>query len=335
MVFTTILLISASATIPSCNASQRPHTRSAQSTFNRYEYASLHMGSRCSIVVYAPTERSAADAVRDAFAMIHQVELALSDYNPESESMCATSQPHGQWVPASPVFLDVMMLCQQFYELSDGAFDPTIGVYTHLWRQAKQIGSIPTQDELAIAKSSFGFSHVRLDTENQRIRFDRPDMIIDFGAIGKGYAADRALQVLKEHGLDIALVDLGGDLALGNAPPDSFDGWSVSVQTGLGLDWETSMHSSGLATSGDLERFYQHQGIRYSHIIDPRTGLGLTQASAVTVHAADATTADALASIVSIVGDEFVDRFEKEFPGTRFWVVSSPIDGLENSRSAD
>lgn len=331
MVFTMILFTIASATILSCSASQRPQERSAQSTFNRYEYASLHMGSRCTIVLYAPSERAAANAARSAFDKIHEIELVLSDYNPQSESMQATAQPHGQWVSASPVFLDVMERSQQFYKLSNGAFDPTVGVYTYLWRRAKQSNSIPTHSQLKNAQRSAGFDHIDIDLPNQRIRFNRPQMILDFGAIGKGYAADRALDVLRDHGFHIALIDLGGDLAFGQSPPDHPNGWSVTIQTGISTDWQTSIHSSGLATSGDLERHYESNGVRYSHIIDPRTGMGITDARAVSVKAHDATTADALASIVSILGDEMTKQLESQFPGVQIWVVQA--DTLNNANN--
>jgi FAD:protein FMN transferase len=316
-VFNLILLLGASALIMSCGATNKSLTRSEQCTLNRYEYASIHMGSRCSIVLYAPTENQAAEAVNKAFVRIAQVEQVLSDYRSNSESMLATSQPSGEWVPASPTFIEVLELSKGFFEISEGAFDPTVGVYTHLWRSAKNTNRIPTQDELAIAKYSVGFEHVSVDHQNMRVRFDRPNMILDFGAIGKGYAADCALAVLSDLGYDSAIVDLGGDLAIGRSPPGDAVGWVVTVQPGNSAEWSSQWSSSGIATSGDLERHYVYRGIRYSHILDPRTGLGVTYPRAVTVVAEDAATADALASIVSVVGEGAISLLQSEFSGVQ------------------
>lgn len=291
-------------------------------TPSRYEYASIHMGSRCSIVLYATSESHAAAIAQAAFDEIAKVEDALSDYRPSSESMRATSQPSGTWVQVSHLLIDVLHKSMEFFQLSDGAFDPTVGRFTHLWRQAKKESRIPYPIELDEAAHAVGFSFIELDSTNDRVRFMREGMILDFGAIGKGYAADKALEVIRMNGITMALVDVGGDIALGDPPMTDTNGWSVSVQAGTGAEWTAPLHSCAIATSGDLERHYEHEGVRYSHILDPRTGIGVSHRRAVTVIAHDGTTADSVASIVSVLGESIIPKLEDQFPGIQILIES-------------
>lgn len=321
ILFTLVLLFCANAPLISC-AAHTPHPASAQSTPTRYEYASIQMGSRCSIVLYADSEPTAAAAAEHAFDAIAAIEETLTDYRPNSEAMRATQQPAGQWIEISPVFTDVLKQSRFFFRLSNGAFDPTVGGFTRLWRAAGSEQRIPTAQELGHARQAVGFDLVELDAERQRVRFLKPRMILDFGAIGKGYAADRALDVLREHGINAAMVDLGGDLALGDPPPNHSEGWRISVQPGNSAEWSAPLHNAAIATSGDLERHYEHNGIRYSHILDPRTGVGVTIPRAVTVIAQDATTADAAASIVSVLGESAIPPLRAYFPGIHIRIAT-------------
>lgn len=320
------LLLGAIAPIISCAATNQ-HAASAQSTPSRYEYASIQMGSRCTITLYADTEASAAQAAERAFDTIAAIEEILSDYRPNSEAMRVTTQPVGSRITISSTLTEVLSRSQSFYERSNGALDPTVGRFTHLWRAAKRAQRIPSDQELDSARPSVGFDLVDLDAANNRVRFLQPDMILDFGAIGKGYAADEALQSLRDDGFPNAMVDMGGDLALGDPPPDQPKGWRISVQPGNSAEWSTPIHNAAVATSGDLERHYEHAGVRYSHILDPRTGRGITAPRAVTVIAADATTADAAASIVSVLGAPAIEQLQARFPGIQIRIaVGEPFD---------
>ena len=325
--FTLTLLLGANAPLVSC-AANNTHAASGQSTPTRYEFASIQMGSRCSITLYTDSEPRAAAAAEHAFDTIAAIEDALSDYRPNSEAMRATAQPAGRWIAISPVLNEVLARSHEFFLLSSGAFDPSVGSITHLWRAAKREQRIPTPEQISQAQESVGFDLIELDRINHRVRFQRPEMILDFGAIGKGYAADEALRVLRTHGITVALVDMGGDLALGDPPPEHPEGWQISVQTGNSVGWSTRIHSAAIATSGDLERYFEHNGVRYSHILDPRTGMGITAPRAVTVIAPDSTTADAAASIVSVLGQHAVPILEEAFPGIQIRIeTGSPSGG--------
>ena len=277
------------------------------------------MGSRCQIILYSSSESEAAHAAKEAFEVVADIENALSDYRSDSESMMATAHGANQWVPISHTLTHVLKRCEELHTLSCGAFDPTVGAYTHLWRDAKRNGTVPTTTQLRFTKQSVGFTNIELDAQQRRVRFLKPGMILDFGAIGKGYAADRALDTLRTLGICSALVNIGGDLTLGDPPPENPDGWSVEVHTGHDTLWKTRLHSVSIATSGDSERFYLHEGVRYSHIIHPKTGMGITNQPSVTVIAGDGATADAAASIVSVLGESGVQLLKQEYKDIRIY----------------
>lgn len=283
------------------------------------------MGSRCSIVIEAESETQAAGAAGAAFEEIVRIEAVLSDYRPDSESMrLMQRQPH-TWHPVSATLLEMLVESEDIHRKTGGAFDPTIGVYTHLWRSGTQ----PTPEELAAAATRMGMGHIEIDAEHARIRFDTAGMILDFGGVGKGYAAQRALELIRSKGFRVAQVDMGGDLALGDPPSDHPRGWRVKIVTGLGDARVEYLSNCAVATSGDLERFYEYRGVQYSHIVDPFTGLGMTERRAVTVIAPDATLADALASAASVVGRGGVDALGKAYPSASIEIVSRPVGGSE------
>lgn len=283
------------------------------------------MGSRCTIVLFAPDEPAAAQAAGAAFDKIAQIERVLTDYDPKSEAMVVTTLATDQWHPISMTLLDVLLLSRDIHNRTDGAFDPTVGAYTHLWRAAKREGGIPTRDELALASASVGFDHLRIDPMSSTLRFDTAGIILDFGGIGKGYAARVALDLLRDRGFPIASIDMGGDLALGDPPPDHRRAWRVEIATGLDASRVTWVANRAVATSGDLERYFEHDGVRYSHILDPRTGMGIAQRRAATVIAPDAATADALASAISVLGEGHINELECRFPGVSIELVTRSL----------
>lgn len=302
-----ILILSAGcllAVLGSCSSSRAVPHSSEHYTLKRYSYARIMMGSRCRIILYAPNEAVAADAADAAFDEVSRIEQILTDYNPNSEAMRVMQLTHGEWHPVSATLSDILAISLQIHQQSNGAFDPTIGALTHLWRHTTQLDRIPTEPELDRARASSGFEQLELNQEASTIRFLTQGMILDFGGIGKGYAADHALEVLARHGYRSTMVEIGGDLALGDPPPFGTLGWNIEVQTGVGEAKHMTLSNCGIATSGDIERHITFNGVRYSHILDPRTGIGLTEQRAVTVIAKDGTTADALASSYSILRDK-------------------------------
>lgn len=309
--------------LPSCAWKHARSQQKTHSTPNRYTYARLLMGSRCKILLYAESERQAAAAATAAFDEIARIETILTDYNPESESMRVLRKQPNQWHAISSSLYDMLTESKALYELSSGAFDPTIGACTHLWRRTTKAGRIPSDDERAQALASSGFNKLILDPDSHRLMFTTSGMILDFGGIGKGYAADRALEVLTRQGITQAMIDLGGDLVLGDSPPDNPIGWRIDIQTGLTESTTQHISNNAIATSGDLEQHFVYQGQRYSHILDPQTALGITHPIAVTVIAPDATTADAIASMISVLGPDWSNTLP-DLPATTLVTVVTP-----------
>jgi thiamine biosynthesis lipoprotein len=295
---------------------------SIQTNSKLYQYARICMGSRCTIVIEADTESKAARTAAAAFEEISRVEMVLSDYREDSEAMRLMAGSPDVWHPVSETLFEILTRSRDIHIRTLGAFDPTIGPFTHLWRQP----SMPDADQVRDAAQHVGFNRILLDISSRSVRFDADAMILDFGGIGKGYTAQRALDIITDMGYPVARVDMGGDLALGDPPSDQPIGWRVEIVTGLGEVHSEFLSNCAIATSGDLERFYVHDGTRYSHIVDPSTGYGITERRAVTVIAPDATVADALASAVSVVGVDGLRAIQAEYPQARILLITRPMD---------
>ncbi|MCA9299600.1 MAG: FAD:protein FMN transferase, partial [Phycisphaerales bacterium] len=183
---------------------------------------------------------------------------------------------------------------------SGGAFDPTCGPVVRLWRAARKDHHRPDPDLLSDAQGRTGWTKVRLQGAHATLE---PGMRLDFGGIGKGYAADQALTLLRERGFPSALVDIGGDMAIGDPPPGR-DAWKIEVELRGTTRPLLQVANVGVATSGDLYQFVEIEGVRYSHIVDARTGEALHTPTVACVVAPDATGADALASAASVLGPD-------------------------------
>jgi thiamine biosynthesis lipoprotein len=258
-------------------------------------------------VVYAPSDAAAREGRRAAFDRIAAIDAALSDYRRASEVMRVCRGAGGDPLPVSRDFVSVWRVASRLKAASDGAFDVSAGPLTRVWRRARRQSAWPDTSELETARALTGARglevHVQPDGTGTA-RLARPGMCLDFGGIAKGYAADEALAALRARGMESALVAAGGDIALG-APPPGAEGWTVAIAP---LDEHPApegpliLAHAGVSTSGDAELWLDAGGVRYSHIIDPRTGRPLTGHRSVTVIARDATWSDALATAVSVVG---------------------------------
>lgn len=279
----------------------------AEVVLERFEFQRMAMGGKVRLVFYAPDEPRARHAAIAAFAEIEAVEQAISDWRDSSEVRQVEArllESPGQPVPISEILASCLARSLEASRESDGAFDVTIAPVVSLWRTARRAGGMPPEEARREAISLVGHRRVALHGEPPRTVTAPPGTRFDFGGIGKGFGADRALAELRRRGVTRAIVELGGDFAVGEAPPDTA-GWRVEVRTGLGDERIVLvLRDCGVATSGDLEQFAEIDGVRYSHLVDPRTGLGLTRSIAATVIARDGATADALATATSVLGAE-------------------------------
>ena len=273
---------------------------------DRFEYTEPQMGVPFRIVLYAPGRAEADEAARAAFARIAALNAILSDYEFDSElSRLSRTAGSGEAVPVSLELWLVLERAQELARRSNGAFDVTVGPLVSLWRRARRDQELPESRRLEAALAATGWRHLELDSRHRTARLAVPRMRLDLGGIAKGYAVDEALRVLRERGVRRALVSGGGDLAVSEPPPGK-PGWRIEVPPLEGADAAEPGHvllrNAGLATSGDTFQFVELGGVRYSHIVDPRTGLGLTDHSLVTVIARDGLTADGLSTALSVQG---------------------------------
>lgn len=286
------------------------------------------MGVPWTITVCTTNEATGRGAIAAGFAEVERLERVLSDYDPESElSRLSAATPMAS---ATPVSRDLWRVLEQAVALRDrtgGGFDPAIGRLTTLWRQSRRSERLPVTEKLNTALATVGPDALQLDPTTHGVQLPKPGTRLDLGGIGMGYAADRALEAIAAAGVTAAMVDASGDVAVSAAPPGSA-GWRIEVASLDMGETERSQRRESLlladaavTTSGDAFQVVEIDGRRYSHIVDPRTGLGVPGPAAVTVIAPDCTTADALATAASVLGPEEGLRLVAATPGCAARVI--------------
>ncbi|MDP6539082.1 MAG: FAD:protein FMN transferase [Planctomycetota bacterium] len=269
-----------------------------------YTEARTAMGTRFSITVYAPDHETARDGLEAAFARIESLDARLSDYDPHSELSRLSLAPVGEAVAVSEDLWRVLTEAERVHALSGGAFDVSVGALSRLWRSARRHGSLPDPERLERALAATGAHLLTLDPTSRAVRLHAEGMRLDLGGIAKGFALDEALAALRSRGLPRAMVDGGGDLLLGQPPPRRA-AWRVAVETGAeagSARVRLELANAAVATSGDGFRHAVIDGVRISHVIDPRTGAGLTDSPVSTVVAPSGMLADAWASALCVLG---------------------------------
>jgi len=284
----------------------------ASAPLERFEFARPAMGTEFRLVFFARDGARASIAAEAAFARIAALERVLSDYDPSSElARLGRRSDEGaptESIPVSDELFALLSTAEDVARASGGAFDVTVGPLSRLWRRAQRQGEPPGEARLSEAMQAVGFEKLLLEREARSVRLLARGMRLDPGGIGKGLALDAALGVLAEHGIERALVVGGGDVAASAAPPGRA-GWNVGI---AGLDSAEPAHDragtrlllahAALSTSGDLVRSFELDGVRYAHILDPRTGGALTERRLASVLAPRAARADAWATALAVLG---------------------------------
>lgn len=301
----------------------------------RHEFVRVEMGVTFRIALYADSESTANKGAQAAFARIAELNQILSDYDSTSELMrlCRLAEP-GKPVKVSPDLLTVMEHAQRVSGQSSGAFDTTVGPVVRLWRRARRRHRLPMEERLRQAMGVVDYRFVKVDRCAGTITLNKPGIRLDLGGIAKGYAADEALKVLRAHGINRAMVDGSGDIVVGDAPPGE-PGWRIGIAPLDAPDGPPSRYlcltNISVATSGDAFQFVEIDGVRYSHIVDPATGLGLTTPSSVTIVARDGISADSLASAVSVLGPEKGIELLNRLPDVEGLVVYRQNDQIRTA----
>ncbi len=266
----------------------------------RFEYSQVHMGGEVKLSLYAVHEETAEAAAKAAFARFAELEQVMSNYRPSSEVRQLSTQP-GKKVKASADLMSILAAAQRISKVTDGAFDATAAPVIQLWRQARETKTMPdVRDALKLV----GYEKLKIDSDTETVLLETPGMHIDLGGIGKGYACDEAMKVISDHFVFRALIEAGGDM-LASGPPPGTRGWSVAVR---GLDNRTfNLAYGAISTSGDASQFVEIDGKRYSHIVDPRTGMAVTSRIQATAFSQWATVTDASATALCVGGRGLIE----------------------------
>jgi len=274
------------------------------------------MGTEGTLMVLLPdggaSEERAAGMLEAAVAPVNRVMRTMNTYDPDSEVSRLNRLGAGEAVELSPDTMRVLKESVRFSRLSGGAFDVTYAPLRTLWRAAQRDDRLPTEEEIRKAQEAIGAD--KLELSDHAARFSRPAMEVDLGGIAKGYGIDLAAEALLAAGCTSGLVEIGGDLRL-IGHREGGEKWKVQTRDprpGVHEPMYLRLADAAVATSGDYARYFTVQGRRLSHIVDPRTGRPVSDMPSVTVVAPDATTADALATAISVLGPkegvELIDR---------------------------
>ena len=287
----------------------------------RVEQVRYHMGTLWTVETQGP---GATVAMEAAFAEIGRLDRLLSTYRDDSELSRLNRDGSRGWVPVSAETRNLVSRALRYASASDGAFDPTVGPLVQLWGFKHMDYRFPSDAAIAKAKERVGFRHVEVDPA-RGIRFRKPGIEVELGAIAKGYAVDRAVALLKGRGMTMARVDAGGNQGVLGQPPEG-DRWVFGIRhprrDGDVLGW-TTLQAGGISTSGDAERGFWKDGVRYGHVIDARTGKPSQGVLSVTVVAPDAETADALSTTLYVLGPDRGRALLTRMPGTEaLWVMA-------------
>ncbi len=273
----------------------------------------LVMGTFAHIIAVAPDSKTANKCIETAFEKIAEIEELASFHSTTSEIARINRSAYEAPVKVSKSIFEVLEKAVRFGELSNGAFDITVGPLVELWRLAGETNSVPNDNELAVAHSRVGYEKLILDSNEMSVQFAVEGMKVDLGGIAKGYAIDKAVEAMQNCGAAGGMVDIGGDIKCFGTGPNGRENWRIGLEDPKKADESIGtsellgvlkLTNIAVATSGDYRRFALIGGKKYSHIIDAKTGSGSNRLSSVTIFAKSAVDADALATAVSVMGPE-------------------------------
>ena len=264
------------------------------------------MGSNFELTVLASNEDQANNYIEMAVAEIIRIEQLVSSWDPKSQTSSINKNAGIKPVKVSQELLSLIQTCRSFSQLTDGAFDISYASLDLIWKFDGSMKEMPTEEAIKKSIELVGFEHIVLDEENLTVYLPKKGMKIGFGAIGKGYAADKARTLLKENGAIAGIINASGDMTVWGKQSNGED-WKVAITNPLNKEESFArlpVKSGAVVTSGNYEKFVVFNGVSYSHIIDPRTGYPTRGIASVTVFANNAEIADALATAVFVMGVE-------------------------------
>lgn len=268
----------------------------------RYEYSEQKMGTEFRIVFYTDDSQLADKVQKESFDRIERFDEIFSDYNIDSRaSQLSSFAGKDTLIDLKGAMRFMISRTMAVCSFTDGIFDVTIGPLTKLWRRAFRRNEFPSDIEIQEAKAKVGCEFVH-HTEDHKLRLEKAGMRLDFGGVAKGFAIDDVMRHIQRQGILSVLIEGGGDIRVGKAPPDK-EGWEIALENGEIM----VLSDIAIASSGSTYKYLEHEGIKYSHIINPHTGYGITNPKTVTVKAATCFMADMIATTFCIAGHKGIE----------------------------
>jgi thiamine biosynthesis lipoprotein len=304
-----------------------------------YKDTRVIMGTYVSITAVAEgaTDEAARAAVSAAFDEITRVDLLMSTYKPESQLSQVNRMAGMRPVRVDRELIDTVEDALYVSRLTGGAFDPTVGPLVRLWKIGSDEARIPDKEETDSARKLVDYSQVEVNRTRQTIYIRKKGMSIDLGGIAKGYAADRAVAALKARGIRGGIVAVAGDIKLFGSREDGKP-WNIGIQHPRekdGLLCTLTLHDAATSSSGDYERYFIKDGVRYHHILDPRTGRPARGLISVTVIARDSWLADGMATGLFVMGPDKGYKLAEGHPEIEVLMVTSDGKILATGRFKD
>ncbi|MGA9326651.1 MAG: FAD:protein FMN transferase [Salegentibacter sp.] len=272
------------------------------------------MGSRFDITVVAADSSEADKDIEMAIGEINRIEKVISSWDPKSQTSQINRNAGIKPVKVSPELFSLIERAKGISRLTDGAFDISYASMDKIWKFDGSMTKMPSEEEITASVSEVGYQNIILDKENSTVFLKLPGMKIGFGAIGKGYAADKAKALLMEKGVSAGIINASGDMNTWGKQPGGKD-WEVAITNPMNKNKAFALlplKQGAVVTSGDYEKFVTFNGVRYAHIINPKTGYPSTGIISATVFAPKAELADALATSVFVMGkDVGINRIDQ------------------------
>src|SRR3990170_3593691 len=292
------------------------------------------MGTFAEVSIYSSDEKTAGKAIEGALDEMERMDRIMSNYKNDSELSKVNKKAAKSPVPCNAELLDVIEQSQYYSELSGGAFDITVSPIVALWGFFSEKGHVPPDKEIEKVLPAVSYRNIVINKSNDTkkpatIIFKNTQTQIDLGAIGKGYAVDKALEIIRKFGISNGCINLGGNIYVLGTPPGK-NAWKIGVQhprnSGEILGY-LELKNEATATSGDYERFFEFNGKRYSHIINPQTGRPVSGTIATTIVAPTGTAVDALSTLVFVLGREKGMELIKKIPNADAMIAYEEKDG--------
>ncbi len=292
------------------------------------------MGTFAEVSIYSSDEKTAGMAIEESLDEMERMDRIMSNYKKDSELSRLNKKAGKAPVPCNGELLDVIEQSQYYSELSGGAFDITVSPVVALWGFFREKGHVPPDKEIEKVLPAVSYKNIVVNKSNDTkkpatISFKNTQTQIDLGAIGKGYAVDKALEIIRKYGISNGCINLGGNIYVLGTPPGK-NAWKIGVQhprnSGEILGY-LELKNEATATSGDYERFFEFNGKRYSHIINPQTGRPVSGTIATTIVAPMGTEVDALSTSVFVLGHEKGMELIKKIPNAEAMIAYEEKDG--------